>query len=102
MSEFSTLTTKLITPLLRQKGFRKLGAFDRGATHDFALYARGDTQVRLTYSFHPYDYPDHGIHLEVRASGGTLVDRLHRPTRGGIRAMLRAVAKDLKSLPAGA
>lgn len=34
MSEFSTLTTKLITPIMREKGFRKRGRFSRSPMSD--------------------------------------------------------------------
>ena len=98
MSEFSTLTTKLVTPLLKRNGFRKHGAFERSPTSDFALYRRGDLQVKLTYAFHPYDYPYLGIRLEVRGPKGPILDRLRPPTRGGTKAMLRAVVADLKPL----
>jgi hypothetical protein len=98
MSDFSTLTTKLVTPLLKRKGFKKHGAFERSPTSDFALYRRGNLEVKLTYAFHPYDYPYLGIRVEVRKSHRTLLDRLHPPTRGGTKVMLRAVVADLESL----
>lgn len=97
MSEFSTLTTKMITPLLRQRGFTKHGKFDRSPTHDSALYRRGDLELQLTYAFHPYDYPDIGIRLQVRDDNGILFDWLYPPDEGGTEAMLRAVLKDIES-----
>ena len=97
MSEFSTLTTRLVTPLLRQRGFKKHGTFDRSPTHDCALYRRGDFELHLTFAFHPYDYPDLGIRIQVRDARGILFDRLHPPAEGGTEAMLRAVLTDIES-----
>ncbi len=98
MSEFSSLTTKLVTPLLKRNGFKKQGRFERSPSHDFALYRRGDLQVELTYAFHPYDYPYLGIRVQVRGPKRTILNRLHPPTRGGTKAMLRAALLDLKPL----
>ena len=96
MSEFSTLATRLVTPLLKRKGFKKCGTFDRSPTHDSALYRKGNVNVQLIYAFHPYDYPEIGIPLEIRGPKGALVDRLYPPTLGGIDAMLRAAISDLE------
>ncbi len=97
MSEFSTLTTKLVTPLLRQRGFKKHGTFDGSPTHDSALYRREDLELKLTLAFHPYDYPDVGIGIRVRDASGILFDRLHPPAEGRTEAMLRAVLRDIES-----
>jgi hypothetical protein len=95
MSEFSSWTTKLVTPLLRQRGFKKLGAFNRSSTHDLALYRRGDLQFQLTFAFHTYDYPDVGIWLQVRDVSGICFERFYPPCKGGVEAMLRAVIADI-------
>ena len=97
MSEFSTLTTRLITPLLRLNGFKKHGTFNRSSTFDFALYKRGNVGMELTLAFHPYDYPDLGIRMQVHDDSGILFDRLHPPTEGGIEAMLRSAISDIES-----
>ena len=102
MSEFSTLTTKHVTPLLRQRGFKKHGSFGRGSLHDSAHYRRGDLELVLTYSLHPYDYPDVGIRLRVRDGNGSRFDRLHRPAEGGVEAMIRGVLEDIQSGASGA
>ena len=97
MSDFSTLTTKLVTPLLQDRGFKKVGEFDRGSTHDSAIYRRGALEVELTFAFHPYDYPELGIRLRVRDATGVLFDRLHPPAEGGTEAILQEVIRDIKS-----
>jgi hypothetical protein len=97
MSEFSTLTTRLVTPLLRQRGFKKYGSFTRSPTHDSALYRRGDLELRLTFAFHPYDYPEIGIRVEVCNANGVQFDRLYPPTGGGTEEMLRAVIDDIQA-----
>jgi hypothetical protein len=101
VSEFSTLTTKLVTPLLKQRGFKKHGRFDRSPTHDSALYRRGGLELQLTFAFHPYDYPDIGIRMQVRDANGVRFDRLHPPVEGGTEAMLRAVVSDIESAAGG-
>lgn len=97
MSEFSKLTTKLVTPLLKQMSFKKHGTFSRSPTHDQSVYRRGDLELQLTFAFHPYDYPEIGIRMQVRDANGVLFDRLHPPSEGGTEAMLRAVVRDIKS-----
>jgi hypothetical protein len=97
MTEFSTLTTRLVTPLLRQRGFKKRGAFKRSATHDSAVYIRDDLELRLTLAFHPYDYPETGIRMEVLNAHGVRFNRLHPPAEGGIEALLRAVIGDIQA-----
>jgi hypothetical protein len=97
MSEFSKLTTKLVTPLLKQRGFKKHGTFDRGSLSDSALYRRGDLELQLTYAFHPYDYPEVGIRMQVRDANGMIFDRLHPPAEGGTEALLLAVVRDIES-----
>lgn len=97
MSEFSTLTTKLITPLLKQRGFKKHGSFLRTSTCDTAVYRRGGLELRLIFSVHGYDYPEIGIRMRLRDANGMLFDRLHPPTEGGMEAMLRAVVSDIES-----
>ncbi len=101
MSEFSALTTRLVTPMLRQRGFKKRGAFERSSTHDSAVYRRGDLELRLTFAFHPYDYPDVGIRMQVGDANGILFDRLHPPTEGGTEAMLREVVSDVEAAAGG-
>jgi hypothetical protein len=101
MSEFSTLTTKLITPPLKRRGFKKHGTFTRSPTHDSALYRRGDVELQLTFNFHPYDYPYFGIRMQVRDAGGLLFDRLYPPTEGEVEAMLQAVLRDIESAAGG-
>lgn len=101
MSEFSTLTTKLVTPLLTRRGFKKHGSFDRSPTHDFALYRRGDLELRLTFAFHPYDYPEVGIRMQVRDATGLLFERLYPPSEGGTEVMLRAVVTDIQASAGG-
>jgi len=96
MSEFSTLVTRYVTPLLRQWGFKKHGAFGRGALYDVADYRRGDLEVQLIFSLHPYDYPLIGIRLEMRDANGLLFDRFYPPVEGGIKAMLEAATSDIK------
>ncbi len=100
MSEFSVLTTKLITPLLKRRGFKKHGAFNRSPTSDRAIYRRGDIALELKFAFHPYDYPYVGIRMLVRRRRDTF-DRLHPPTEGGVEAMLRAVITDIESAAGG-
>ncbi|WP_435017360.1 hypothetical protein TA3x_004966 [Tundrisphaera sp. TA3] len=97
MSEFSRLTTMLVTPVLRHQGFIKHGAFDHSPTHDTACYHKGSLELSLTLAFHPYDYPEMGIRMQVRDADRILFDRLHPPTEGGIEAMLQAVLKDIEA-----
>ena len=101
MSEFSSLTTKFVTPLLRQRGFKKHGKFENSPTHDSAIYRCGDIELVITYAFHPYDYPDIGIRMQVREGSKLIFDRLHPPTDGGIETMLQAIVSDIKSDLAG-
>jgi hypothetical protein len=98
MSEFSSLTTKLITPLLKRRGLKKTGPFSRGATHDSALYRKDGVEVELTYSIHPYDYPEIGIRLVVRGKGRATLDRLYPPGPGGVAKVLRSIADDLSTM----
>lgn len=97
VSEFSTLTTRSITPALKARGFRKYGRFDRSETHDQATYQRGDIVVTLTLAFHPYDYPEIGIRLRTCDADSVLFDHLYPPSAGGIEEILRAVLKDIES-----
>jgi hypothetical protein len=97
MSEFSSLTTKLVTPMLKLRGFRKRGRFYRSPTSDSALYYRGDLVLKLTFAFHPNDYPYIGIQMQVRDADGIRFDRLHPPSEGGTETLLRAVLRDIES-----
>ena len=65
MSEFAKLTTKLVTPLLKRRGFKKHGAFDRSPTHDEAIYR--STRASLTA---PWDTPSPVPELASSASDG--------------------------------
>lgn len=96
MSEFSKLTTKLITPALKSRGFLKHGKFDQSPTHDSAIYRRGDIEVTLTFAFHPYDYPEVGIRLRTCNANSVVFDRLYPPAKGGIEAIFEAVLKDIE------
>ena len=96
MSEFSSLTTKLVTPLLKSRGYKKSGVFNRSPTHDSAVYRRENTELILTLQFHPYDYPEIGIRFQIRTDGKILVDRLYPPTKGGMKAILRSVIGDIE------
>lgn len=100
MSEFSKLTTKLVTPLLKQHGFKKHGPFDRSALHDFALYRKDKLEVKLTFSLHPYDYSEHGIKLEIVEANRVLLQHLSSPRKGGIQSMLNETVELLKTSPA--
>lgn len=95
MSEFSSLTTKLVTPPMKRRGFTKRGAFSQSSTHDSAFYIRGDIELRLTFSFHPYDHPEMGIRMLVRDANGIRFDRLYPPVEGGTEAILRCILVDL-------
>jgi hypothetical protein len=110
MSEFSKLVTEHVTPLLKQRGFRKVGTFCRGVTFDNAVYRRGDAEVRVYYQFDIHDYPDLGLRLQVFTPKKLKLDRLypaakwvvHRgkpEERVDLPGMLRALARDLKALP---
>ena len=61
----------------------------------------GDIELRLTFAFHPYDYPDIGIRMQVRDAGEIRFDRLHPPAEGGVEAMLREVLGDIESAAGG-
>jgi len=97
MSEFTTGTTKVITPVLSGLGFKKRGRFSRSSTHDVVVYRRDDVELKLTFAFHPYDYPDVGIRVQLRDALGLRSDSLYGPTHGGTDAILRAILKDLVS-----
>jgi hypothetical protein len=101
MSEFSTLTTKLITPVLREKGFSKRGRFSRSPSWDWADYYRDNLKVRLVWCFHPYDYPELGIRLEVSDESGIRLRRVYPPCDEGAEPLIRSVLEDLKSGAAG-
>ena len=94
ISESSGLTTSFITPLLKQRGFKKYASFERSPTHDSAAYRRGDLEVHLVYASHPYDYPGIGIRVQIRNAGGILFDRPCPPADGGTVTIPRAVAND--------
>ncbi|MDB5338860.1 MAG: hypothetical protein JWN70_4479, partial [Planctomycetaceae bacterium] len=70
---------------------------ERSPTSDSALYRRDDLELKLTWVFHPYDYPEIGIHMQIRDPGGIRFARLYPPTEGGTEAMLRAVLSDIES-----
>jgi hypothetical protein len=55
----------------------------------------------LIFAFHPYDYPEVGIRMQVRNARGILFDRLHPTTEGGTEAMLRAVVSDIETAVRG-
>lgn len=98
MSEFSKLTTDLVTPLLDRHGFKKLGRFGGSATSDFAIYRRGDLEVRVVLAFHPYDHPNIGIQLRVQQGDRVLHEGLYPPEEGGLAVMLQKAAADLAPL----
>ncbi len=97
MSEFSALTTKLVTPVLRERGFKKHGSFTRGSIYDFAIYRRGDLEVKLTYAFGSQDYPDIGIRLRVCDGDKVRFEKLYDPIDDGTEAIFRILLNDIEA-----
>lgn len=98
MSEFSKSATATITPLLKQRGFKKQGAFTGSPLFDEAVYLRGRTRVTLTLQRHPYDYPNIGIQLTIKDRGKIAHRRLYSTESGETRDLIDAIADDLTDM----
>lgn len=68
-TEFTRLNSEIITPLMKSKGFKKVGKYEYGATFDKAVYRSREKELQVIYTVHPYDYPYHGINIEERVGG---------------------------------
>ncbi len=95
-TEFTQLNNSIITPIMKSKGFRKVGRYDYGSTFDKAIYQRDDLEVNIIFSIHPYDYPFHGIEIKV-ISNGNLIDQKHYSfDNGNMKSLIDELSKDLK------
>lgn len=97
MSDFSKLITRLITPAMRARGFRKHGKTDSNPLHGSAVFLRHDCEVRIVLALHPYDYPEVGIRLETMRNGARMNNWLYPLVEGGIEAILRSILIDIES-----
>ena len=94
-TEFTRLNHAMITPLMKAKGYRKVGRYCYGGTFDKAVYKRQERMLQVIFTVHPYDYPYHGIHVEEHI-GDELVKKKHYSfENGGLREQLNMLAKDI-------
>lgn len=94
-TEFTQLNSSIITPIMKSKGFRKVGRYDYGSTFDKAVYQREDLEVNVIFSSHPYDYPYHGIEIKV-ISNGNIIDQKHYSFKNAnMKSLVDELAKDI-------
>jgi len=96
-TEFTKLNHAVITPIMRSKGFRKIGKYDYGATFDRALYKSSEKECQVIFSVHPYDYPFHGIRFEKISDGHKVFEKQYLFEDGDLDCLINALARDLKS-----
>ena len=60
-TEFTKLNHTIITPIMKSKGFRKIGKYDYGTTYEKAVYESSQNTCNVIFTAHPYVYPANGI-----------------------------------------
>ena len=95
-TEFTRLNNLIITPIMKAKGFRKIGKYDYGATFDRAIYKSSEKDCRIIYSVHPYDYPLHGIRFEEMSNGKIIFEKQYLFEDGDLELLINTLASDLE------
>jgi hypothetical protein len=96
-TEFTRLNNSIITPIMKAKGFRKIGKYDYGATFDKALYKSSEKECQVLFSVHPYDYPFHGIRFEELLNGKKVLEKQYLFEDGDLELLINTLARDLKA-----
>ena len=96
-TEFTRLNNSIITPIMKAKGFRKIGKYDYGATFDKALYKSPEKECQVIFSVHPYDYPLHGIRFEEISNGKTIFEKQYLFEDGDMDLLIHNLARDLEA-----
>ena len=96
-TDFTKLNNSIITPIMKTKGFRKIGKYNYGATFDRAVYKSSEKECRVIYSVHPYDYPIHGIRFEEISNGIKTFEKQYLFEDGDLDFLMRTLAKDLEA-----
>ncbi|MEZ6093260.1 MAG: hypothetical protein R3C03_03335 [Pirellulaceae bacterium] len=89
--------TGQLTPRMKSRGFKKIGAFDRSPTHDSATYVRGISSVEVILQLHPYDYPDLGIQIQVSSNSDSVWNQLYSIEEGDIEDLIKMICSDIDS-----
>lgn len=95
-TEFTKLNHSIITPLLKSKGYKKIGPYSYGATFDKAVYKKQNLELNIIYSVHPYDYPELGVRLIVLSKEAEIFSKLYPVQEGGLPVIIESLAKDLR------
>jgi len=94
-TEFTKLNSKIITPLMKSKGYKKIGKYDYGATFDQAVYKTQEKELKIIYTTHPYDYPYHGINVEMHVGKKEEFNKHYSFESGTLEHLLELLAKDI-------
>ena len=95
-TEFTKLNNSIITPIMKSKGYKKIGKYDYGATFDKAVYKTQNKELQVIYSTHPYDYPQHGISVEVSSGGKVEFTKHYSFESGNLESLFELLAKDIR------
>lgn len=96
-TEFTKLNHAIVTPILKSKGYRKIGPYEYGATFDHAVYKKQTKEISIVFSVHHYDYPDIGVTLRILYNEKQVFEKLYPVQEGGLSVIMDLVAKDLNS-----
>lgn len=95
-TEFAKLNNSIITPLMKSKGYKKIGKYDYGSTFDQAVYETSNRSLKVIFSVHPYDYPYHGITVEACSDGKVVLEKHYSLDAGNLEYLIELLAKDIK------
>lgn len=96
-TEFTNLNHSIITPIMKAKGFRKVGKYDYGATFDKAVYRSSSKECQVIFSVHPYDYPLLGIRYEEMLEGKKNFEKQYLLKDGDLKFLIQSLANDLET-----
>ena len=80
---------------MKSKGYKKIGKYDYGATFDTAVYKTENKELKITYTVHPYDYPYHGINVEMFSDRKEIFKKHYSLESGNLKYLLELLAKDI-------
>ncbi len=95
VTEFTKLNHSIITPIMKSKGFQKIGRYEYGSTFDKAVYHRDNLEVYLFFSIHPYDYPYHGVEIKINSDGNQIQQKHYLIENSGLKSIFKKLADDL-------
>ncbi|MGH1365614.1 MAG: hypothetical protein ACRBF0_18775 [Calditrichia bacterium] len=96
-TEFTKLNNSIITPIMKAKGFRKIGKYHYGATFDKAFYKSPEKECQIIYSVHPSDYPILGIRFEEISNGKVVFKKQYLLEGRDLGGLVKTLAGDLEA-----